>query len=94
MQLDLDNEIDSVQGRVLKTQITTYAPGASNKPHSHKDRPETVYMLSGKIIEHRGNVAKEYGPGESFIAGKDTEHWLENKGAVAAVMLVTGIQKR
>ena len=94
VQLDLTNEIDSVKGRVLKTQITTYPPGASNAPHTHKDRPETVYMLSGKIIEHRGSVAREYGPGESFTAGKDTEHWIENKGTVPAVLLVTGIQKQ
>ena len=94
VQMDLTNEIDSVKGRALKMQITTYAPGASNKPHTHKDRPETVYMLSGKIIEHRGSIAKEYGPGDSFTAGKDTEHWIENTGTVPAVLLVTGIQKQ
>ena len=70
--VDLASEIDSVEGRVLRMQMTTYEPGASNTPHSHKDRPEVVYILSGKIIDHRGDMAKEYGPGESFTAGKDT----------------------
>ena len=82
--VDLASEIDSVEGRVLRMQMTTYEPGASNTEHSHKDRPEVVYILSGKIIDHRGSVAKEYGPGESFTAGKDTTHWMENKGAVPA----------
>ncbi len=91
VQLDLTHEIDSVQSRVLRTQLTTYAPSASNTTYTHKDRPETVYMLSGKIIEHRGAVAKEYGTGDSFTAGKDPEHWIENKGTVPAVLLVTGI---
>ena len=92
--VDLASEIDGVAGRVLRMQMTTYEPGASNTEHSHKDRPEVVYILSGKIIDHRGNIAKEYGAGESFTAGKDTTHWMENKGTVAAVLLVSTIAKK
>src|SRR5450631_4247753 len=66
LNLDLAPEMDTVQGRVMRMQLTTYEPGAANKPHSHKDRPEVVYILSGKVIEHRGDVAKEYGPGDTF----------------------------
>ena len=94
LNLDLAPEIDSVQGRVMRMQLTTYAPGASNKPHSHKDRPEVVYILSGKVIEHRGEVAKEYGPGDTFTADRNTTHWMENQGTVPAVMLVTGLAKK
>src|SRR5713226_5049105 len=94
LNLDLAPEMDSVQDRVMRMQLTTYEPGASNKPHSHKDRPEVVYILSGKVIEHRGDVAKEYGPGDTFSADKNTTHWMENKGTVPAVMLVTGIAKK
>jgi quercetin dioxygenase-like cupin family protein len=46
LNLDLAPEIDSVHDRVMRMQLTTYEPGASNKPHSHKDRPEVVYILS------------------------------------------------
>ena len=94
LNLDLAPEMDSVQGRALRMQLTTYDPGASNKPHSHKDRPEVVYILSGKVIEHRGDVAKEYGPGDTFTADRNTNHWMENRGTVPAVMLVTGIAKK
>jgi quercetin dioxygenase-like cupin family protein len=94
LNLDLAPEMDSVQGRVMRMQLTTYEPGAANKAHSHKDRPEVVYILSGKIIEHRGDVAKEYGPGDTFTADRNTTHWMENKGAAPAVMLVTGIAKK
>ena len=94
LNLDLAPEMDSVQDRVMRMQLTTYEPGASNRPHSHKDRPEVVYILSGKIIEHRGDVAKEYGPGDTFTADRNTNHWMENKGTVPAVMLVTGIAKK
>jgi quercetin dioxygenase-like cupin family protein len=92
--LELAPEVDSVQGRSLCMQLTTYDPGASNTEHSHKDRPEVVYVLSGKIIDHRGDVAKEYGPGDTFTADRNTVHWMENKGTVPAVMLVTGIAAR
>jgi quercetin dioxygenase-like cupin family protein len=94
LNLDLAPEMDTVLGRVMRMQLTTYEPGAANKPHSHKDRPEVVYMLSGKVIEHRGEVAKEYGPGDTFTADRNTTHWMENKGTVPAVMLVTGIAKK
>jgi len=94
LNLDLAPEMDSVQGRVMRMQLTTYEPGAGNTPHSHKDRPEVVYILSGKIIEHRGDVTKEYGPGDTFTADRNTNHWMENKGTVPAVMLVTGIAKK
>ena len=94
LNLDLAPEMDSVAGRALRMQLTTYEPGASNKPHSHRDRPEVVYILSGKVIEHRGDVAKEYGPGDTFTADHTTTHWMENKGTVPAVMLVTGIAKK
>jgi len=94
LNLDLAPEMDSVAGRALRMQLTTYEPGASNKPHSHKDRPEVVYILSGKVIEHRGDIAKEYGPGDTFTADHTTTHWMENKGTVPAVMLVTGIAKK
>jgi quercetin dioxygenase-like cupin family protein len=89
--VDLASEIDSVADRILRMQMTTYQPGAANTAHSHKDRPEVV---SGKIIDHRGDAAKEYGPGESFTAGKDTTHWMENKGAVPAVLIVSTIAKK
>lgn len=94
LNLDLAPEMTSLEGRTLHMQLTAYEPGASNKPHSHRDRPEVVYILSGKVIEHRGDVAKEYGPGDSFTADYTTTHWMENKGSVPAVMLVTGIAKK
>jgi len=94
LNLDLASEIAAVEGRVLRMQVTTYEPGASNKLHSHKDRPEVVYILSGKVIEHRGGLAREYGLGDSFAADHDTMHWMENTGTVPAVMVVTGIAKK
>jgi quercetin dioxygenase-like cupin family protein len=94
VSVDLATEIDSVQGRILRMQMTTYEPGASNTAHSHKDRPEVVYVLSGKIIDHRGDAAKEYAAGDSFTAGKDTTHRMENKGTVPAVLIVSTIAKK
>jgi quercetin dioxygenase-like cupin family protein len=94
LNLDLSTERDTVQGRAMRTQLTIYEPGAPNQPQSYKDRPGISYILSGKIIEHRGEAAKEYGPGDAFTADRNTTHWMENKGAVPAVMLMTGITKK
>ena len=59
-----------------------------------KSTETLVLHLSGKVIEHRGDVAKEYGPGDTFTADRNTNHWMENKGTVPAIMLVTGIAKK
>jgi mannose-6-phosphate isomerase-like protein (cupin superfamily) len=34
-----------------------------------------------------------FGPGDTSTADKSTTHWMENKGSVPTVMLVTGIAK-
>src|SRR5262249_13392828 len=94
LNLDLAPEMDSIEGRVMRMQLTTYEPGASNKPHSHKDRPEVVYILSGKIIDTAGHMARKHGPGNPLPPARNPTHGRENKGRVPAVMLVTGTAKK
>jgi len=89
--LNLGPEFAATEGRILKLQFTTYAPGSASQIHSHKDKPEVVYMVSGKVIEHQGDVARVYGPGEPFIANKDTKHWMENSFQEPAVLMVATI---
>ena len=91
LNLDLAPEMDSVQGRVMRMQLTTYEPG-SNTAHSHKDRPEVVYVFGTHRAPRRCRQGD--GPGDTFTADRNTTHWMENKGTVPAVMLVTGIAKK
>ncbi len=89
--VNLGPEIEGMGGRQLRMRTVTVEPGGVFEIHSHKDRPGTVYILQGKITEHRGDIAKEYGPGEFWFENKETMHWLENKGAEPVVFIAVDI---
>lgn len=92
--LDLGPEIDGMAGRQLRMRKVTIEPGGVFGPlHSHQDRPGTVYILQGTITDHRNGVATDYGPGPGWPEDRNTMHWLENRGAVAAVEISVDIVK-
>jgi quercetin dioxygenase-like cupin family protein len=84
--VDLGREIEGMTGRHLRMRKVTIEPGGVFGPiHDHKDRPGIVYILQGTITDHRNGTAIEYGPGVGWPEDRDTLHWLENRGPVAAV---------
>ena len=89
--VDLGPEIPGMQGRQLRLRMLTIEPGGVLGIHSHKDRPGAAYVLKGTVIEHRGDVATEYGPGQHWAEDRNTMHWLENNGSNQAVLIVTDI---
>jgi quercetin dioxygenase-like cupin family protein len=90
--LDLGADMPALAGKELRLQLTTYAPGACGTPHSHEGKVESVYTLSGSIIEHHADGRDvTYRAGDAFTANKDTMHHLENVGAVPAQLLVSMI---
>lgn len=92
--LDLAPEIEGLAGRQFRMRLITFAPGAVYGPlHNHKGRPGLVYILSGKITDHRDGVTKEYGPGLGWPEDHNTLHWLENRGTVPAVEVSVDIVK-
>jgi quercetin dioxygenase-like cupin family protein len=90
--VDLGPEIEGMAGRQLRMRMVTIEPGGVFGPvHDHKGRPGTVYILQGTITDHRDGVATEYGPGVGWPEDRKTTHWLENRGAVAAVEISVDI---
>ena len=93
--VDLGAEIEGMAGRQLRLRLVTMEPGAVFGPvHDHKDRPGIVYILQGTITDHRNGVATEYGPGLGWPEDRNTLHWLENRGAVAAVEISVDIVRQ
>ncbi len=92
--VDLGPEIIGMQGRQLRLRMLTIEPGGVLAVHSHKDRPGAAYILKGTVMEHRGDVAKEYGAGQNWSEEGNVIHWLENKGTSPAVLIVTDIFKQ
>lgn len=84
--VDLDGEIDGLQGYGLRMRLVTMAPGSVYGPeHDHRGRPGTVYVLEGTITDHRDGSATEYGPGLGWPEDRHTRHWLENAGERTAI---------
>jgi quercetin dioxygenase-like cupin family protein len=84
--VDLGGEIEGMAGRQLRMRMVTIDPGGVFGPiHDHKGRPGTVYILQGRITDHRNGVATDYGPGLGWPEDRDTTHWLENRGTIPAV---------
>ena len=90
--LDLGPEIEGMAGRQLRMRMVTIEPGGVFGPiHDHIDRPGMVYILQGRITDHRDGVATDYGPGAGWPEDKDTTHWLENRGTTSAVEISVDI---
>jgi quercetin dioxygenase-like cupin family protein len=92
--VDLGPEIEGMAGRQLRMRRITLASGGFFALHSHKDRPGTVYVLEGKITETRNGAVREYGPGETWLENKETNHRVENKGTTPAVFIAVDIFKQ
>ena len=93
--VDLTGEIEGMAGRQLRMRMVTIEPGGVLGPvHDHVDRPGIVYILQGKITDHRNGIATEYGPGVGWPEDRNTTHWLENRGTVPAVEISIDIVRQ
>jgi quercetin dioxygenase-like cupin family protein len=93
--VDLGPEIEGMAGRELRMRKVTIEPGGVFGPlHDHRDRPGTVFILQGTITDHRNGVATDYGPGPGWPEDRNTVHWLENRGSVAAVEISVDVVRR
>ena len=92
--VELGPEIEGMAGRQLRMRRVTIEPGGVFGPvHNHIDRPGSVYILQGTITDHRNGVSKDYGPGLGWPEDRNTTHWLENRGAIAAIEISVDIVK-
>jgi quercetin dioxygenase-like cupin family protein len=93
--VDLALEIEGMAGRELRMRMVTIEPGGVFGPiHDHRGRPGMVFVLQGTITDHRNGVATEYGPGVGWPEGRNTTHWLENRGTIPAVEISVDIVRQ
>jgi quercetin dioxygenase-like cupin family protein len=92
--LELDQEIDSVQGRQLRLRVVTVEPGGVVAVHSHAGRPAVAYVVQGTLTEHREDGAThDRHEGDSWTEDKGTVHWAENKGDKTAMVVAVDVFK-
>ena len=89
--MDLAAEIDGMQGRMLRSSFVTVDPGGATPLHTHVDRPEIIFIVTGRLTEHRGGDSKEYGPGETITSGRSTSHWIQNRSSEPVTFIATSI---
>ena len=93
--VDLDGEIEGMEGRQLRMRMVTMEPGGVFGPvHDHQGRPGIVYILQGTITDHRDGAETDYGPGVGWPEDRHTLHWLENRGTIPAVEISVDIVRR
>jgi len=93
--VDLGPEIEGMTGRQLRMRLVTFEPGSIFGPlHDHKDRPGIVYILQGKITDHRNGISTDYGPGVGWPEDRNTMHWLENRGTIPAIEISVDIVRQ
>ena len=92
--MDLAGEVQSVEGLKLRLNRLTVQPGGMSAFHSHKDRPEIVYMVQGSYISHaEGKPDEVLRAGDVVSGGKNRNHWIENKGSEPAVAMLFLLSK-
>jgi quercetin dioxygenase-like cupin family protein len=93
--VDLDREIEGMEGRQLRMRMVTIEPGGVFGPlHDHRGRPGIVHILQGTITDHRDGSETDYGPGVGWPEDRHTLHWLENRGTIPAVEISVDIVSR
>ena len=93
--IDLDKEIDSVQGRELRLSSVVIAPGGHVGLHSHNGDPTIVYILSGVLTNHHDDsTTEEFHAGEAFAEYGPRSHWVENKGSASVRFIVANVHRQ
>ena len=81
-------------GYQLRLRTITVEPGGVAGLHSHKDRPEFVYILEGTLMELREDGStKQYKPADVITGSRDVTHWAENKSGDKVMIVGVDIVK-
>ncbi len=62
----------------LRLRAVTLAPNGNVGQHKHEGRPSFAYILSGDVIEHRGDGDGEHSRGHRVAERSGLVHWWEN----------------
>jgi quercetin dioxygenase-like cupin family protein len=82
-------------GMILRMRKVTFAPGASIPMHTHAERPEVTYVLSGTLTDTRKGAAPvQKKAGDTVTNGREVEHMPENKSGKPVVLIAVEFIKK
>lgn len=70
--------VPSAQGNEMEPVLVTLAPKSSTEKEDPHSGEEFGFVLSGRVVIHRGEKKYEAKSGESFYYKSDKECWIEN----------------
>ena len=78
-------------GKSLRIRVVSVQKGGVVGVHTHISRPSFAYVLSGDVVEHRGDGDYKHTSGSSVAERNGLAHWWENTGAEEASIVVVDI---
>jgi quercetin dioxygenase-like cupin family protein len=96
-----DYELIDVPGKSLVGLELYYPPGGSTPSHRHGGLTAVTYILEGELLSGMsGDVARVYGPGDTFIEQPDCHHTVEDNNskmepikAIVVIIVDTAVLK-
>jgi quercetin dioxygenase-like cupin family protein len=86
--------LKDLEQRQMRIRQIKLEPGGVVALHSHAKRPALTYVMKGSLMEHRkGAPDRAYNPGDVLTESTDVEHWAENRGSEAAVLISVDLFK-
>jgi quercetin dioxygenase-like cupin family protein len=93
--IDLGEEIDGFDGRLLRFRKLVVLPGGVVPWHDHTDRPALILTAEGEITEFRSDcaVGVVHKAGEISRETKGLMHWWKNEGKTPAVLYAADVKR-
>lgn len=84
-------QIKGLDGYDIRARKIIVSAGGSIPEHGHTTRPGIVYVLSGEIMEYRGNNARLLKAGDSVVEDVSTVHSYRNLSDLECVLIAFDI---
>jgi len=75
----------------LRIRVVSLAPNGVVVGHKHESRPGFAYVLSGSVLQHRGDADYQHQSGSAVVERNGLSHWWVNTGDVDTKLVVFDI---
>ena len=79
------------EGKTLRIRVVSVDKSGVVGAHKHESRPSFAYVLSGNVVEHRGDADYTHKAGSAVAERNGLSHWWENIGEEASRIVVIDI---
>ncbi len=92
-QFALEKQVPNMAGYDIRARKIIIAAGGSIGEHEHSTRAGIVYILSGEVIEYRGENARVLKSGDTLVEDAGTVHSYKNVSKQDCVAIAFDLPK-